>query len=411
MTDHQQLTLPNGLHIIHKQIQGSEISHCGFIVNAGTRDELPGEEGMAHFLEHMMFKGTPKRRSFHILSRLDVVGGDLNAYTTKERTCLHASFRNQWFGRAFELLCDILMHAHFPEKELEKEKQVVIDEINQYQDYHDESLLDDFEAALFGDQNLAHPILGTAASVSSFNREKVIRFRERQYGASNVAFSYVGPLSWPQLLRKVQRILEQYPLTGSPPLRTAAYVYRPFVHQAEKNATQAYVALGNQAYPANDLKRAGMLLLNNLLGGDGMNSRLNLSVRERNGLVYSIESNYTPYSDTGLWYVYFSCDPGYQQRVLRLVKAELTKLRDKKLGHMQLHLAKQQFISRIVMAEESRTNLMLALGNSLFDYGRIDTLPEIVQRIEAVTAEELQDIAREIFDPTQLSTLLYLPKN
>jgi len=411
MTDHQQLTLPNGLHIIHKQIQGSEISHCGFIVNSGTRDEMQEEAGMAHFLEHMLFKGTPKRRSFHILSRLDVVGGDLNAYTTKERTCLHAAFRNAWFGRAFELMCDIIYNANFPEKELEKEKQVVIDEIKQYQDYHDESLLDDFEAALFGNQPLAHPILGTTESVNSFDREKVIAFRARQYGASNIAFSYVGPLTWKQLLRKVQPILEKYPIAAAPPARTAQYIYKPFVLSQEKNATQAYIALGNQAYPANDLKRAGMLLLNNLLGGDGMNSRLNLSIRERNGLVYSIESNYTPYSDTGLWYVYFSCDPEYTARVIRLVKKELTRLRDFKLGKMQLHLAKQQFISRIVMAEESRTNLMLALGNSLFDYGRIDTLSEIVQRIEDVTAEELQDIAREIFDPTQLSQLQYIPKN
>lgn len=411
MTDHQSILLPNGMQLVHKQISGSEISHCGFVVNTGTRDELPHEAGMAHFLEHMLFKGTTKRRAYHILSRLDVVGGDLNAYTTKERTCLHASFRNPWFNRAFELLYDILTNANFPEKELEKEKQVVIDEIHQYEDYYDESLLDDFESALFGDQPLAKPILGTAESVAAFTKETVAQFRERQYGAPNICFSYVGPLSWKQFLRKVAAKLTAYPRTLAPPLRKASYVYKPFAVNVNKPTTQTYVALGNQAYPANDNRRAALLLLNNLLGGDGMNSRLNLSVREKNGLVYSIESNYTPYADTGLWYVYFSCDPRYAEKVLRLVNNELKKLREKTLSKMQLQLAKQQFISRIVMAEESRSNLMLALGNSVFDFGRIDSLQEIIQRIEAVTTEELQEIAREIFDPTQLSILRYNPQN
>jgi len=411
MTDHQHYELANGIRLVHKQIQGSEISHCGFIINTGTRDEQPQETGMAHFLEHMLFKGTPKRKSFHILSRLDVVGGDLNAYTTKERTALHAAFRNAYFPRAFELLTDILFHAHFPEKELLKERQVVIDEINQYQDYHDESLLDDFEALVFRDTPLASPILGTAESVGSFTREAVAAFRDRQYAADQLVFSYVGPLSAAQFLRKVTPVLERYPHREAVQRPKLKLAYTPFQLELEKNATQAYAVLGNLAYAANHPRRAGLLLLNNLLGGDGMNSRLNLSIRERNGLVYSIESNYNAYSDTGLWYVYFSCDPEYVQRVLRLVRKELEKLRTKPLGRIQLQQAKQQLISRLVMNEESRTSLMLALGTSLFDFGRIDTLPELIARFEEVTASELQQIANELFAPDQLSSLIYLPKS
>lgn len=411
MTDHQHYELANGIRLVHKQIQGSEISHCGFIINTGTRDERLDETGMAHFLEHMLFKGTPKRKSFHILSRLDVVGGDLNAYTTKERTALHAAFRNAYFPRAFELLTDILFHAHFPEKELLKEKQVVIDEINQYQDYHDESLLDDFEALVFRGTPLASPILGTAESVGSFSREAVAAFRDRQYAANQLVFSYVGPLSASQFLRKVKTVLERYPQRAGALRPKLQLKYEPFQVEIEKNATQAYAVLGNVAFAANHPRRAGLLLLNNLLGGDGMNSRLNLSIRERNGLVYSIESNYNAYSDTGLWYVYFSCDPEYVQRVLRLVRKELDKLRTEPLGRIQLQQAKQQLISRLVMSEESRTSLMLALGTSLFDYGRIDTLPELIARFEEVTASELQQIANELFAPNQLSSLIYLPKS
>lgn len=411
MTDHQHYELANGIRLVHKQIQGSEISHCGFIINTGTRDERSDETGMAHFLEHMLFKGTPKRKSFHILSRLDVVGGDLNAYTTKERTALHAAFRNAYFPRAFELLTDILFHAHFPEKELLKEKQVVIDEINQYQDYHDESLLDDFEALVFRGTPLASPILGTAESVGSFSREAVAAFRDRQYAANQLVFSYVGPLSASQFLRKVKPVLERYPQRSGALRPKLQLKYEPFQVEIEKNATQAYAVLGNLAFAANHPRRAGLLLLNNLLGGDGMNSRLNLSIRERNGLVYSIESNYNAYSDTGLWYVYFSCDPEYVQRVLRLVRKELDKLRTEPLGRIQLQQAKQQLISRLVMSEESRTSLMLALGTSLFDYGRIDTLPELIARFEEVTASELQQIANELFAPNQLSSLIYLPKS
>jgi predicted Zn-dependent peptidase len=397
------------MQLLHKQVSGTEIAHAGFVINAGSRDERPDEWGLAHFLEHMLFKGTQKRKSFHILSRLDAVGGDLNAYTTREKTSLHASFRQVHFARAFDLLSDIFLNASFPEKELVREKQVVLEEIRMYQDEHDESILDDFESLVFRNHLLGRPILGTEASVKKIKRADLIDFQKRHYGAENVIFAYVGPMPLKAFERKVRPVLEAYSNLQSPQPRTANFSYQPFAQTFNKPTSTAYVVMGNQAYAANDDRRLGLLMLNNMLGGDNMNSRLNMSVRERNGLVYGIESNYSPYSDTGLFFIYFSAEASKQARVQRLVQVELARFRDKKLGHMQLHMAKQQFISRMLMSEESRASLMLALAHSYFDHGKIDPLEEVVRKVEALQASDLLEIANEIFDPKQLSTILYNP--
>ncbi|MFN3530048.1 MAG: M16 family metallopeptidase [Bacteroidia bacterium] len=407
--DHLLIPLANGMHLIYKQVSGTEIAHAGFVVNAGSRDELPAEWGLAHFLEHMLFKGTHKRKAYHVLSRLDAVGGELNAYTTRERTCLHASFRNLHFGRAFDLLCDVFFNANFPEKELAREKLVVLEELLMYKDEHDESILDDFEELVFQNRPLGRPILGTENTINSFNRQMLTDFRARNYTAANTVFSYAGPMPWKQFERKVRPVLEAFSLAGSSHIRQTQYNYQPFYHEFSKPANTAYVVMGNQAYPANDTKRLGLLLLNNMLGGENLNSRLNMSIRERNGLVYGIESNYSPYSDTGLFYVFFSTDPKNRRRVQQLVMLELAKLRKKKLGNLQLHMAKQQFISRLLMAEENRSGLMLALAHSYFDHGRIDQLAEIIRKIEALDALDLLDITNEVFEPQQLSTIVYNP--
>lgn len=398
------------MHLLYKQVAGTEIAHAGFVVNAGSRDERENEWGLAHFLEHMLFKGTQKRKAFHVLSRLDAVGGDLNAYTSRERTSVHASFRQVHFVRAFELLSDIFMNPSFPQKELEREKQVVLEEIRMYQDEHDESILDDFESLVYRDKPLGRPILGSEETVRKITRQNLVDFQNRNYGAENTIFAYVGPMPWKAFERKVRPVLEAYANLQKPVQRLGDFHYQPFYKEFDKPASTAYVVMGNQAYPANDTKRLGLLMLNNMLGGDNMNSRLNMSVRERNGLVYGIESNYTPYSDTGLFFIYFSAEASKQKRVRRLVELELAKFRQKRLGNMQLHMAKQQFISRMLMSEESRSNLMLALAHSFFDHGKIDRLDEVVKKVEALDGSDLLDIANEIFDPQQLSTIIYNPK-
>jgi predicted Zn-dependent peptidase len=408
--DHLLIRLNNGMHLLYKQVVGTEIAHAGFVVNAGSRDERENEWGLAHFLEHMLFKGTQKRKAFHVLSRLDAVGGDLNAYTSRERTSVHASFRQVHFVRAFELLSDIFMNPSFPQKELEREKQVVLEEIRMYQDEHDESILDDFESLVYRDKPLGRPILGSEETVRKITRQNLVDFQNRNYGADNTIFAYVGPMPWKAFERKVRPVLEAYANFQKPVQRLGDFQYKPFYKEFDKPASTAYVVMGNQAYPANDTKRLGLLMLNNMLGGDNMNSRLNMSVRERNGLVYGIESNYTPYSDTGLFFIYFSAEAGNQKRVRRLVEIELAKFRQKRLGNMQLHMAKQQFISRMLMSEESRSSLMLALAHGFFDHGKIDRLDEVIKKVEALDGGDLLDIANEIFDPQQLSTIIYNPK-
>jgi predicted Zn-dependent peptidase len=406
--DHRHLYLPNGMQLVFKQVPATEIGHAGLVINAGSRDEAETEWGLAHFLEHMLFKGTRKRKAYHVLSRLDAVGGDLNAYTTRERTCLHASFRQIHAERALELLADIYFDASFPENELQREREVVLEEIRMYADEHDESILDEFESLAFANHPLGRPILGSEATLKAFTRQRLIDFKTAHYHAAHTVLSYVGPMSWPAFEKKLLPLFLR-PLVGFQKERLPVPAYQPFQVEVPKPAQSAYAVLGNRAYAVGDDRRLGLLLLNNLLGGENMNSRLNMSIRERNGLVYGIESNYAPYTDTGLFFIYFSTEEKKLARVQRLVHAELHKLRQGISG-LQLHLAKQQFVSRLLMAEENRSGLMLALGHSLLDHGRIDPLADIIAKIEALTANEITEIARDIFEPQQLSSLLYLPR-
>lgn len=406
--DHLHLTLANGMQLVFKQVPATEIAHAGLVINAGSRDEAPNEWGLAHFLEHMLFKGTRKRKAYHVISRLDAVGGELNAYTTRERTCLHATFRQLHATRALELLADIYFDASFPERELNREREVVLEEIRMYADEHDESILDDFEEALFAGHPLGRPILGTEASLLDFNRQNLLDFKARHHHTANTVLSYVGPMSWKQFERRLLPLFNRE-LPGQLQQRSPVPAYVPFHQQVEKPSNTAYMVLGNRAYAANEERRLGLLVLNNLLGGESMNSRLNMSIRERNGLVYGIESNYAPYSDTGIFYIYFSTEARKLPRVQQLVHAELNKLQQG-IGGMQLHLAKQQFISRLLMAEENRSGLMLALGHSLHDHGRVEPLADIISRVEALQAADLVEIARSLFDRDQLSSFVYLPR-
>ncbi len=407
----QTHTLPNGIRIIHSQVEHSLVSHLGLFVNAGSRDEEASEQGIAHYIEHTLFKGTQKRKAFHILNRLDSVGGDLNAYTTKEYTCIYASVLNAHYTRALELIADIAFQSTFPEKEIRKEKEVIIDEINSYLDAPSEQIFDDFEEQAFAGHSIGRNILGTVDHVKGFQRKDVLSFIGKHYSTNQIVLSSVSGLPMSKVIRLAEKYIGSVPASTSAPERVPYNVYKPQHVTIEREAHQAHYMLGGIGYSAPNPKRRGLVLLNNILGGPAMNSRLNLSIRERAGLTYNIESNYAAYSDTGLFSIYLGTDPQYLNRSIKLTKKELKLLRTKKLGTVQLHNAQQQLIGQIALASENKSNPMVSLGRSLLLYDRVDTIENIYEKITAITASELLEIANEVFDDSVLSSLTYLPAN
>lgn len=409
MKDHYIHTLPNGISLIH-QPNDSSIAHCGLVINAGSRDENESEHGIAHFIEHVLFKGTQKRKSFHILNRMETVGGELNAYTTKEETCIYASFMTPFYERAIELISDITFNSVFPPKELAKEKEVIIDEINSYLDNPIEQIQDDFEELVFGTHALAHPILGTEQSVKSFSQKHIISFLQSKYTAPNIVLSSVGNIPFEKLVYFSEKHLGQVKIENQKPSRKHFKGYKPVHKTLKKDTHQCHCVMGNLGYENKNKNKAGLVLLNNLLGGPGMNSRLNLAIREKYGLTYNLESNYSSFEDTGLFSIYLGCDPEDLERCIRLVYKELQKLQNNKLGTLQLKQAKQQLIGQIALSQESKASVMLGLGKSLITYGRIDSLQKSYKKIEAITSENLLEIANEVFDESLMSMLVFQGK-
>jgi predicted Zn-dependent peptidase len=410
MEEYQCFTLPNGIRVVHKQVTYTKVAHCGFILDIGSRDEKPHQQGIAHFWEHMAFKGTRKRKSFHILNRLEAVGGELNAYTTKEKICFHASVLDLHYEKALELLTDITFDSVFPEKQIEKERSVILEEMSMYYDSPEDNIQDEFDAVVFENHSLGNNILGTQESVRSFQREDFKTFIAENLNTCRLIFSSVGNLPFEKVKTLAEKYLSQIPSFQAQPER------KPFEHyqakQLEKNRvlTQAQVAIGRPAYPLEHPKRLPFFMLMNILGGPGMNSRLNLSLREKYGLVYAIEASYTPFTDTGFMGIFFGIDPRYTKKALSLVMKELRQLREVKLGTQQLHTAKEQLMGQLAMAEESNLNFMLMMGKSLLDLERIESLPEIFDQIRHITASQLIEMAEEMLAETQLSQLIYLPE-
>jgi len=404
--NYELYTLANGIRIVHRRIPG-KVAHCGLIINTGSRDEEIDEWGVAHFIEHTIFKGTTKRKSFHILSRLENVGGDLNAYTTKEETCVHASFLSQYYDRTLELISDIVFNSIFPSKELEKEKEVVIDEINSYQDSPSEQIYDDFEDQIFKGYPIGRNILGSPELVKTFNKEKISKFIERAYNTDEMVISSVGDVSFKKLIRIIEKYFGGIPANprGFKRIVPADYVTTHDIQN--RNTYQAHCVIGNIAYDAQDHNRVSLGLLTNILGGPGLTSRLNLNLREKHGLAYNVEANYSPYVDTGVFNIYFGCDESDLNRSLSICKKEMKKLQNKKLGVLQFRTAKQQLLGQIAISSENNENQMLAIGKSVLLYNRVDTLEKIYKKIQAVSAEHLMEVANEIFEPSQLSTLIY----
>lgn len=402
--------LSNGLKVVHRQTD-RPVAHCGLFIPAGSRDENPDEQGLAHFLEHCLFKGTKKRRAYHVLSRLEDVGGELSAYTTKEETVIHCSFLNSYYARAIELIADISLNSTFPEREIAKEKEVIVDEIYSYKDNPGESIFDDFEELIFAGHPLGNNILGSVESVRQLGRNDLMNFINRHYRPEKMVFSSVGNIGMEHLCKLLEKHLQDYAHKQQQPVRLAVNGYQPKSLETKRPAYQTHAIIGTRAYPAQDENSRVLLLLSNLLGGPGMNSRLNLNIREKFGFTYHLESFYQPYSDTGLFGIYLGTDPGTVKKVIRLVHRELTKLREKKLGTLQLSKAKKQLLGQIALAQENNNAMMLAYGKSLMSFNKIDDFATVQQKIEAITADELQAVAREIFAPAQLSSLIYRPEN
>ena len=451
-------TLDNGLRIIHLP-SDSQVVYCGYQINAGTRNEEPGEEGLAHFCEHVTFKGTERRKAWHILNCLESVGGDLNAYTNKEGTVYYSAILKEHIARAVDLLSDIVFHSVYPQAEIDKEVEVICDEIESYNDSPAELIYDEFENILFKGSPLGHNILGTAEQVRAFKTEDALRFTRKLYRPDNAIFFAYGDIDFKKLVKLIQkalgecpkgrelacsadcksaetpteeriaeetptkeRITEETPSGETPTEEMEAGDANHKVQSSkfnvqskvagqtivmQKNTHQAHVMIGTRAYDVNDDRRMPLYLLNNMLGGPGMNAKLNLALREHNGLVYTVESTMVAYGDTGTWSIYFGCDEHDVKRCLRLVRKELDKFMQKPLSDAQLKAAKKQIKGQIGVACDNRENFALDFGKSFLHYGWEKNVDRLYEQVDEITAEQIQAVAKELFDKDRLTTLIF----
>ena len=451
-------TLDNGLRIIHLP-SDSQVVYCGYQINAGTRNEEPGEEGLAHFCEHVTFKGTERRKAWHILNCLESVGGDLNAYTNKEGTVYYSAILKEHIARAVDLLSDIVFHSVYPQAEIDKEVEVICDEIESYNDSPAELIYDEFENILFKGSPLGHNILGTAEQVRAFKTEDALRFTRKLYRPDNAIFFAYGDIDFKKLVKLIQkalgecpkgrelacsadcksaetpteeriaeetptkeRITEETPSGETPTEEMEAGDANHKVQSSkfnvqskvagqtivmQKNTHQAHVMIGTRAYDVNDDRRMPLYLLNNMLGGPGMNAKLNLALREHNGLVYTVESTMVSYGDTGTWSIYFGCDEHDVKRCLRLVRKELDKFMQKPLSDAQLKAAKKQIKGQIGVACDNRENFALDFGKSFLHYGWEKNVDRLYEQVDEITAAQIQAVAQELFDKDRLTTLIF----
>jgi predicted Zn-dependent peptidase len=402
----QTFVLKNGIRIIHQESK-SPVSHFGVLINTGSRDEEEDEQGIAHFIEHVIFKGTTTRRAFHILNRIENVGGELNAYTTKEETAVYSTFLSEYYQRAMELISDILINSTFPAKELEREKEVVIEEINSYKDNPSELIFDEFEEILFDGHPIARNILGTPELLKTFDKKSILKFMDENYHTDQMVLSSVGNISMARFVHLAERYFGVFPEKIRSKNRSNLYNYQPEKRIVKKDTFQAHCIIGNLAPDIFSPKRMSMILLNNILGGPSMNSRLNMVLRERNGMAYNVESSYTGYFDTGEFTVYFGTDKENMDQALRLVNKEFRKIKEQPMGTLQLSRAKKQIIGQLAISTENREDLMLSLGKSYLFFNRVDSLDVIFDKIEKIGSSEICEMANELLDEPQSSILIY----
>ncbi|WP_020527806.1 M16 family metallopeptidase [Flexithrix dorotheae] len=409
MTEFEEYTFPNGIRVLHKQVENTKIAHCGFILNIGSRDEKPHQIGIAHFWEHMAFKGTKKRKAYHILNRLDSVGGEVNAYTTKEKICFYASLLDEHFEKAVDLLSDITFNSVFPAKEIEKERSVILEEMSMYKDDPSDAIQDEFDEVIFGDHPLGYNILGTKESVRAFHKVDFDNFIRENLDTEEVIFSSVSKLPFKKVIRIVGKYLEEIPRLQAPKNRQLFTGYSVQQVTKTKQISQSHCAIGTTSFPQDHENRIPFFMLVNLLGGPGMNSRLNLAIREKYGFVYGIDAHVTSFQDTGLFAIHFATETETLKRCRSLVNKELKKLREKPLGSLQLHAAKQQIMGQLAMSDESNLGFMLMMGKSMLDLGRIESLNSIFEQIKAVDAKKIMELSNEIFTEEKLSSLTFMP--
>lgn len=398
---------PSGLRLVYHYSPGA-ISHCGIMVNAGTRHEPENKTGLAHFIEHVIFKGTEKRNAYQVLNRLESVGGDLNAYTTKEETCVHASMLHIHFDRAVELLADIIFSPSFPAKEVEVEKGVVLDEINSYLDNPSEQIFDDFECMVFHGKPIGNPILGTVESVKSFTRKDLVDFTAVHYKTDRMVVSYVGGLPMDKVLESVSKHMN-FKRHSKKSVLVSAVRYRRKSKRSviERNTAHDHYISGGKAFSAHDNKRFALFLMNNILGGPGMSSRLNMNIREKYGYTYQIESGFHTFSDTGLFHIYFATESGFFKKCLELVKKETDKLRNQRISDTRLASYKYQLKGQIALGQENRAGFMLNNARNVMLYGRPLDLGFVMRKIDAVSSNDILEVANVLLDTESISSLHY----
>ena len=408
--EYQYYILSNGIKIIHRPAKGN-VSHCGLMVNTGSRDELVSESGMAHFIEHMIFKGTKKRRAYHVLSRIENAGGDLNAFTTKEETCIYASFLSPYYNQTLELFADVAFNSVFPQKEMDKEKDVIIDEINSYHDSPADLIYDEFEDLLFFDHPLGRNILGDIGSVERLKRNDIFRFIKRNYSTQHMVIASVGDIEFGRLIKYVEKYFSPISTKKNKLNRHGFNSYHPRTKTLSKDSYLTHAVIGNVGYSREHQNRMSLALLANLLGGSALNSRLNLSIREKHGYAYTVEASYQPYSDTGIFAIYVGSDKKHIWKCLQLIEKELQNLTSKKLGTIQLHRAKKQIIGQLAISYESKLNEMLGIAKSHLYHSPVKSTEQIVREIEQIDAGRLITVANEIFKKEMMSTLIYESKS
>ena len=409
MNSIQVKTLSNGITLVHRQVLHTEISHVGIMLDIGSRDELDSEQGLAHFWEHLAFKGTPKYNNMQIINRLELIGGELNAYTTKEKICFHASVLTPYFERALELLTEITFHSTFPEKELEKERSVILEEMAMYYEAPEDAIQDDFDELLFPNHPLGVNILGTAEHVQSFQKKDLHTFIDRNLDTSRIVISSIGKLPHDKVFAWAEKHVGRIPAKKHSVSRILPPAMLPMERITKRGLTQSHVAMGRQSFAIENPNRLAFFMLINLLGGPSMNSLLNVSVREKHGLVYSIEATFTSYMDSGFWAIYFGTEPNQVAKAIRLIHKEFDKLKEKVLSPPQLAKIKSQLKGQMAMAEEGNLNFMLMMAKNLLDREKIESLEEIFKQIDLVTAEQLQQLAIDMLNPNELSRLIFEP--
>ncbi len=407
MEQYHTHTLSNGLRIIHLPQKSSQISYCGVIVNAGSRDELSENFGMAHFVEHMIFKGTEKRKAIQIINRLEDVGAELNAYTTKEETVVYAAFLNKYVERSIELISDLIFHSIFPPDEIEKEIEVIKDEIESYNDSPAELIFDDFEELIFHSNTMSHNVLGSKENLDKFTSEKAKNFYRQFYLPQNMVFFSCGNVNADKIVRLVEKYFD-FPSNDMQANNRKLPDYQPAENKViHKDTNQAHCILGCRSYDMYHPDRMALYLLNNILGGPGMNSLLNLRLREKTGLVYNVESTVQEFTDCGWWGIYFGSDPEDVEKCERLIRKELTKLSENRISESRLKKYKQQLIGQLALAAENKENMALSLGKSYLRFGKYDSSEKVKADIESVTAQQLQNIACELFNEKNIFVLKY----